>query len=84
MVIDVFDFYYTQLNPPPKEPVFLVTLYGIILGLMELSDVEDMGLDYSLRRAAVLPIRSPSLAHTRPENERGEPYDTYGSGYRPL
>ena len=64
----------TQLNPPPEEPLFLVTLYSVILGLKELSDVEDMGLDYTSRRTGVVAINSLSLVHTQSEDHRGEHY----------
>ena len=63
---------YAQLGPPPTEPLFLVTLYSVVLGLRELSDIEDLGLDYNPDRCGVVPIYSSSLAHTRPEDKRGE------------
>lgn len=67
----------TQLDPPPTEPLFLVTLYSVILGLKEFSDIEELGLDYTLRRSGVVPMYSLSLLHTRPEDNRGEHYRAY-------
>lgn len=69
---------YPQLDPPPKEPLFLVTLHTITLGMKELSDIEDMGLDYNLDRPGVVPIYSLSLLHTQPEDRRGVSYQAYG------
>lgn len=66
-----------QLDPPPTEPLFLVALYSVILGLKEFSDIEDLGLDYSLRRSGVVPMHSFPLAHTQPEDTRGEHYQAY-------
>lgn len=54
--------------------MFLVTLYSIIIGLKELSDIEDLGLDYSLQRCGVVPMHSYPLSHTHPEDKRGESY----------
>jgi ribonuclease Z len=65
---------YPQLDPPPVEPLFLVTLHSIVLGLRELSDIEDLGLDYSLHNSGVVPIYSFPLAYTQPEYKRGESY----------
>ena len=65
---------YPQLGPPPTEPLFLVTLYSVILGLRELSDVEDLNLTYSLDRSGVVPIYSFPLAYNQPEDRRGESY----------
>lgn len=52
----------------------MITLHSIVLGLRELSDIEDLGLDYNLNRSGVVPVYSLPLAHTQPEDIRGESY----------
>ena len=39
--------------------------------------MEDLGLDYVLQRAGVVPMYSLPLAHTQPEEKRGEHYQVY-------
>ena len=65
---------YLQLDPPPTEPLFLVTLHSIVNGLKELSDIEELGIDYNLHKSGVVPIYSIPLKHTQPEYKRGESY----------
>lgn len=50
-----------QLDPPPCHPVYLVTLNSVHVGLRELSDIENLGIDYNPRNNGVVPIYSNAL-----------------------
>ncbi|TFK75060.1 hypothetical protein BDN72DRAFT_758625 [Pluteus cervinus] len=63
-----------QLNPPPTEPLFLVTIRPVHLYLRELSDLYDLGLDLEdeslssgsfKKTAGVVPIMSDALHFRR-------------------
>ncbi len=47
-----------ELDPPPKEPVYVIGLRYHILYLLELSELEDLGLG---SRTGVVPILSDNL-----------------------
>lgn len=34
-----------QLNPPPTEPLYVVSIRTVLLYLQEFNEVEDLGLD---------------------------------------
>jgi hypothetical protein len=51
----------SQLDPPPSEPLYLVTITSVHVGLREMSDIEDLGFDFSLDNNGVIPIHSVAL-----------------------
>lgn len=68
-----------QLNPPPTEPLYVVGVYGILLYLRELSDIEDLGLDHE-DGTGVVTILSDALNWKEPfpyENVSDEPWMDY-------
>ncbi|KIK63188.1 hypothetical protein GYMLUDRAFT_197664 [Collybiopsis luxurians FD-317 M1] len=49
------------LDPPPKHPLYLVTIRSVHLYLRELSDLEDLGLSDDPDKNGVVTILSPAL-----------------------
>ncbi|KAF9006200.1 hypothetical protein BDQ17DRAFT_1352945 [Cyathus striatus] len=54
------------LDPPPPDPLYLVTIRAVHLYLREMSDVMDLGIDDRSRRG-VIPIMTEALHWRKPE-----------------
>ena len=66
----IYCSFFTQLNPPPEQPLYLVAHHFVFMYLHEYSDLEDLGLDDAIE-AGVKCILSDAI-HVWPR-----PLDTF-------
>lgn len=66
-----FSFWDLQLDPPPTEPLYLVSIRGVHLYLREISAIQDIGLNDPSGNG-VVPILSESMHYASRTRYTGE------------